>query len=486
MLPARQLASRTREAFGGGVTVNQTIGDAASFTPSSVGNLSSPRRVAAIYAMPAVAGGFMGNMIGFYFMKYATDVLLIAPAAIGLIFGASRIWDAVTDPIVGYWSDKTRTRWGRRRPFVMAFALPLALSFFALWSPPHGLTETGRLVWIGVAIFGFSTAVTGFGMPYVALGAELSKDYHERTRIFSWTQIAGGIGGLMGLAALAPLISGDADQRAQVPQLALCVALLSLPMTAFAVSRLRERPENWGRGPATPFTAVRDVCRNAHARPLLAAALFGTLGGASAKLAVPYSCEYVLGSLDLMPLVLLAYVVPMILAQPIWLPLSRRFDKREVWIAAAIVQALGLGGFFFADSLPFPLLLAMVGIAGAADGGTSVLGTSIKADVIDADELATGERKEGSYFAMCGLAMKTSYGLAIFLVGFVLQIAGFDAGGPQSASAIWAIRGLQAVIPFVFLSLGCLCMTRLRLNAMEHARIRQALDARHLDRAPSS
>ena len=112
------------------------------------------------------------------------------------------------------------------------------------------------------------------------------------------------MGGLMGLAALAPLISGDADQRAQVPQLALCVALLSLPMTAFAVTRLRERPENWGRGPATPFTAVRDVCRNAHARPLLAAALFGTLGGASAKLAVPYSCEYVLGSLDLMPLLI--------------------------------------------------------------------------------------------------------------------------------------------------------------------------------------
>ena len=223
---------------------------------------------------------------------------------------------------------------------------------------------------------------------------------------------------------------------------------------------------------------MRDVWQNPHARPLIAAALLGTLGGACAKLAVPYACEYVLGGLDLMPVVLIAYVVPLILAQPLWLPLSRRFDKREVWMAAAIVQALGLGGFFFGTWIPFPALLVLVALAGAADGGTSVLGLSIKADVIDADELATGERKEGAYFAMWSLAMKTSFGLAVFLVGSVLQVAGFEAGAAQSDSALLAIRGLQAIVPFVFLSLGCLCMTRLRLNASEHQRIRETLAAR--------
>ncbi len=459
-------------------SVNDTLSHGTLPATTALGGESAARRVAALYALPAIAGGFMGNMIGFYFMKYSTDVLLLAPGAIGLIFGASRIWDAVTDPLAGYWSDKTVSRWGRRRPWMIAFALPLAVSFVALWAPPQALSDTGLLIWAGVSIFAFSTAVTGFGMPYGALGAELSTDYHERTRIFTWSKIAGSSGGLLGLAALAPLIAGGADQRMQVPLLALGVALVSLPLTGFSVARLRERPENWGRGPRSPWSALRDVWQNPHARPLLGAALLGTLGGACAKLAVPYACQYVLGDLDLMPVVLVAYVVPLILAQPLWLPLSRRFDKRAVWMGACIVQALGLGGFFFATSIPFPALFVLIALAGACDGGTSVLALSIKADVIDADELATGERKEGAYFAMWGLAMKTSFGLAIFLVGFVLQAAGFVAGAAQSDTALLAIGGLQAVMPFVFLLLSCLCMTRLRLNASEHRRIREALAAR--------
>jgi GPH family glycoside/pentoside/hexuronide:cation symporter len=458
--------------------VSEAAIEEGTIAPRARAGLSAARRVAALYALPAIAGGFMGNMIGFYFMKYSTDVLLLAPGAIGAIFGASRIWDAVTDPFAGYLSDKTRTRWGRRRPWMLAFAIPLAVSFVALWSPPRGLSDFGLLVWLAVAIFGFSTAVTGFGMPYGALGAELSTDYHERTRIFTWAKIAGASGGLLGLAALAPLISQSADQRSDIPLLALAVALFSLPLTAYSVAKLRERPENWGRGPRSPWAAVRDVWRNQHARPLLAAGLLGTLGGGSAKLAVPYACEYVLGDLELMPVVLVGYIVPMILAQPIWLPLSQRFDKREVWMAASLLQALGLGAFFFGTSIPFWLLLAFVALAGACDGGTGVLGLSIKADVIDADELATGERKEGAYFAMWGLAMKTSFGIAIFLVGFVLEFAGFEAGQAQSEPSLFAIRALQAIVPFIFLSLGCLCMTRLRLNAAEHQRIREALARR--------
>lgn len=442
---------------------------------------ATARRLAATYAMPALAAGFMGNMVGFYFMKYSTDVLLLAPATVGVIFGASRIWDAVTDPLAGYFSDKTRTRLGRRRPWMLAFALPLALSFVGMWSPPTQLSGAWLVVWIGAAVFAFSAAMTGFGMPYGALGAELSTDYHERTRLFTWSKIAEAGGGLLGLGALAALISGVGDQRTQIPLLACGVGLVSVVLTALAVARLRERPENWGRGARSPSAGLRDVWRNRHARPLLAAALLGTAGGACAKLAVPYSCEYLLGDLALMPVVLVAYVGPLILAQPIWLPLSRRFGKREIWLAAAAVQAAGLGGFFFGDAIPFPLLLGLVAIAGAADGGTSVLGTSIKADVIDADELRTGERKEGLYFAMWGLAMKTSFGIGIFFVGFVLQLASFEPGTSQPASALWAIRALQGLVPFVFLSLGCLCMARLQLDEREHARIRRAIASRGRD-----
>ena len=359
---------------------------------------------------------------------------------------------------------------------MLAAAVPLALCFFALWSPPRSLDGTGLVLWVTCATFGLSTAITVFGMPHVSLGAELTTDYHERTRIFTWSKVFEAGGGLAGLGLLALVISSDAPQRTPIAWLTGSVAVLCVVLIAVSVARLRERPENQGRGARNASGAIRDVWRNRHARPVLLAGLLGTLGGACAKLTVPR--EYILGDLEIMPVLLLAYIVPLILAQPLWLPLSRRFDKRRVWLAAASIQAAGLGMFFFGDWLPFALLLACIGFAGAADGGISVLGVSLKADVIDADELETNERKEGTYFAVWGLAMKMAFGIAAMFVGWLLGAAGFEPGGVQSETSVFAIRALQGLLPLVFLAAGVVCMLRFRLDEAEHARIRSALAAR--------
>jgi GPH family glycoside/pentoside/hexuronide:cation symporter len=433
------------------------------------------------YAAPLLAIGFMTHMVSFYFLKYATDVLLIAPASVGLVFGAARIWDAVTDPPAGYWSDRTRTRFGRRRPWMLAAALPLALSYVALWSPPESLGEHTILLWTALALFALQTATTVFGMPHAALGAEISSDHHERTRVFTWAKVFEAGGGLLGLGVLALLVTNLPDQRRALASVSAGVGCACVALVAISVARLREPAAHQGRGAREGWRAVGDVWRNRHARPLLLAGTLGSLGGACAKLSVPYACHYLLGDLALMPALLGAFVLPFLLAQPIWLPLSRRFGKRAVWLAASAVQALGLGALFFGDQLPLAGLFACVAVAGAADGGTSVLGLSLKADVIDADELATGERKEGTYFAMWGLAMKTSFGLATVCVGWGLEAAGFEPGAVQSSTSLFGIRTLQGLVPCVFLSAAFLCMLRFRLDAAEHARIRRALDARRLE-----
>jgi GPH family glycoside/pentoside/hexuronide:cation symporter len=400
---------------------------------------------------------------------------------VGLVFGAARIWDAVTDPPAGYWSDRTRTRMGRRRPWMLAAALPLALSYAALWSPPESLGAHATLLWTALALFGLQTATTIFGMPHAALGAEISADTHERTRVFTWAKGFEAGGGLVGLGVLALILTGVSDQRGALAGLAVGVGCVCVALIAGSVARLREPTAHQERGAREGLRALGDVWRNRHARTLLLAGTLGSLGGACAKLSVPYSCHYLLGDLDLMPPLLGAYVLPFLLAQPIWLPLSRRFGKRAVWLAASAMQALGLGALFFGDLLPLAGLFACVAVAGAADGGTSVLGLSLKADVIDADELVTDERKEGTYFAMWGLAMKTSFGLAAVCVGWGLQAAGFEPGAVQSSASLLGIRALQGLVPCVFLSAGLLCMLRFRLDAAEHARIRRALDARRAE-----
>ena len=128
-------------------------------------------------AIPTVGAGYMFCLVSLYLMKFATDVLLIAPAVMGFIFGVSRFWDAVSDPLVGYLSDKTQTRLGRRRPWIFASIIPVGLSFWMLSAPPENLSDNLLVTWMAVAVIGFYSAQTVCGATYVA-GAELTDDYH--------------------------------------------------------------------------------------------------------------------------------------------------------------------------------------------------------------------------------------------------------------------------------------------------------------------
>ena len=134
------------------------------------------------YSLPAAPLVFMTFLANLYLLKFTTDVLQIAPALFGLIFAAARVWDAASDPLVGYWSDRTRSRLGRRRPWLLASCVPLAIAFAAVWSPPSLPGHTIEL-WIGLAIFLYYTAYTAAAVPHLALGAELTLDYHERSRL---------------------------------------------------------------------------------------------------------------------------------------------------------------------------------------------------------------------------------------------------------------------------------------------------------------
>ena len=134
------------------------------------------------------------TLVNFYLLKFSTDVLLIAPAVVGTMLLLARFWDAITDPLAGWLSDRTHTRLGRRRPWLLGAALPFAASVVMLWSPPADLEETALIAWVGVAILLFYTAYTAVRIPHLAFAAELDRGYHERTRVFAVLQAVEGIG----------------------------------------------------------------------------------------------------------------------------------------------------------------------------------------------------------------------------------------------------------------------------------------------------
>ncbi|SVC97595.1 uncharacterized protein METZ01_LOCUS350449, partial [marine metagenome] len=133
-------------------------------------------------------------MFSTYLMKFSTDVLLIAPAVMGTLLAASRLWDAVSDPVVGYLSDNTKSSVGRRRVWLYAAAIPMGMGMVMMWSPPLSFSGWLLVLWMGIALFAYETASTAFYVPHGALGVELTPNYHERTRLFGYTHMISAIG----------------------------------------------------------------------------------------------------------------------------------------------------------------------------------------------------------------------------------------------------------------------------------------------------
>ena len=165
------------------------------------------------YSLPRVGMGIMGLLFGTYLMKFATDVLLIAPAVMGGLLAASRFWDAISDPLAGYLSDRTRSPVGRRRIWMYAAAIPMGAGLVMIWSPPLALEGLWLVAWMGAALLLYETASTAFFVPHGALGVELTPNYHDSTRLFGWSHMIGAIGMVAGLGSLQLMNVAD-DKRA--------------------------------------------------------------------------------------------------------------------------------------------------------------------------------------------------------------------------------------------------------------------------------
>lgn len=411
-----------------------------------------------------------------FVLKFATDVLLL-PATFGVLVGASRVWDAVSDPAIGYLSDRTRSRLGRRRPWMLA-ALPVLAGFFAmLWMPPAGLSGPALVAWMGVALLGFYTAYTMYAVPHNALGAELSLDHHERNRIFALRHVSF----IMGIIVAFPAVqwaNNAADRREAALALGLAGLVLIPALLVIPALFVSEREAHQGRGAENPWAAFRDVGQNPHARVLLLVIFIESLGGGVLGVLAPYVAEYVLGRPDLIAALPGAYVAASVLSIPLWLRLARRFGKRRVWRWAMVGTALSFGGTVFVGRDDWILLAALLTGAGIAAGCGGAISQSLLADIIDYDELRTGQRKEGAYSAVAGFAYKAAAGGTVMLAGVALGASGFEPNVAQGPAALWTLKGLFAGAPFTAYVVGAWLFGRFHLDEAEHARVRAELDRR--------
>jgi GPH family glycoside/pentoside/hexuronide:cation symporter len=415
-------------------------------------------------------------LVQFYFLNFATDVLLLAPLGVGILFALGRLWDAVSDPIVGTLSDRTHSRLGRRRPWMFA-GIPLLMgSLLMIFSPPD-FAPAGLYAWVAVALVFFYSAFTMYSVPHSAWGAELTTDHHERSRIFGASAAAFTFGMMFAFGGMQYVISADVPREAASRLVFAAIFVLPLILLVPPV-RLRERAEHQGRGATSSWQAMRDVLQNPHARLLLMAQFIQLAGSGTLGLMAPYLMRYVLKRPDLTGAMPAIFTVSTMLSIPIWLRLSRRLGKKKSWVIGLFGSGLSFGMITFAPEGNIPFLALVLASAGFFTASGMMVGNSILADVIDYDEYLTGERKEGAYAAAWGFAIKSATAVVIILVSVALQLSDFKANAEQTEGTILMLRILNGVFPFVMFTLGAAIFTGFQFNEKEHAEVRAALDRR--------
>lgn len=461
---------------------NGTDASAAAAAPSHMPSHILSNGTIACFALPVMASGYMFCIVSLYAMKFATDVLLIAPAVMGLLFGISRLWDAVSDPLVGYWSDGTRSRLGRRRPWILAAMLPVVLSFWMLFSPPTSLSTGQLAVWMGVAIVGFYTAQTLMVIPHMSLGAELSQEPHNRNKIFG-ARHAGWISGyIVALVTLYLLLNAEGESAAAVRALAseqtFYIGVIALLCFGLCVWAVRERSDYAGRGGHNPLRALRDLWRNGPARLILIVHFVQEVAMSSITILTVYVAEYVAHVPRAAPLFILCYLVFSVAPTPLWIALARRWGKKRLWIASLLFSGVAFGGMYFVGPGDIILLLVLAALAGLVGGCGYVVGPAALSDVIDLDEYRTGERKEGAYAAGWYFVQKSAYGIMLVITGFALSWAGFVPKVEQTEEVIFVLRFLYALLPLICFLLAAVMFVRYTLDEAAHTEIVRALKAK--------
>lgn len=412
-----------------------------------------PWSVRAAYSAPALALAAVGIPVYVYLPKFYSDVIGVSVGTIGALILAARLFDAVTDPAVGWLSDRAHTRAGRRRPFIGAAALPLAAAFALLFTPPASFGIDGSVVWLAIwlfATFAFWTLVT---VPYEALGPELTSDYDERTSVLALRDgmlLAGTLA-----ASAAPVLVGTAlgltdsgsDERTRFATLGLLYAPVLLGACWWCVAAVRERTPQ--PQPQPPAAAAGAMLRNRPFAVLLASYVVSAFGSNLPAALLLYYVEYVLqaGSAELF---LVAYLLTGIVALPLWVWLSARIGKKNSWILAMCVNTGAFAGVWFLGPGDAVAYAGLVFVSGIGLGATLALPSSLQADVIDYDELLTGQRREGRYIGIWAVSRKAAAALGVGVALPILGAAGYQPNVAQTPAVVDTLRLLYAAVP-------CLC-----------------------------
>lgn len=438
-------------------------------TGEDAGSPRLGRSVLTAYAAPALPLAAMYFPVYVFLSEFYADTHGLSLVAIGTVFILVRVFDAISDPMVGILSDRITTRWGRRRPWL---ALGTPLVGFAAWMlfvPPEGVSTTFFTLWLFLLTLGWTVMLT----PYFAWGAELTGDYAERSTVSIWRETTGLVGTILA-AVLYSL--GETAEEGMCNVAVLIVA--GLPVAVILCLARVPEPRDFSRTQASIGSLWRVLTGERLFLRLLAAFF---INGAANALPAGLFLFFVgqrLGAPDLGGPLLILYFGAAVVAAPLWPWLVRRgYPKHGVWCGAMLYACLVFAAVLFLREGDIMAFVVICALSGAALGADLSLPAAMQADLVDLDTARSGSQRTGAFFALWSLAQKFalagSGGAALILLGWI----GFSASDPNSEGALHGLSLLYALAPIVLKLAAIRLMWRFPMDEIEQKALRLRIEA---------
>lgn len=408
-----------------------------------------------LYAFADLGGGITDFPIAIFLIPFYTEVMGLGPSVVGWVVLATGLYDIITDPLMGVITDRTRTRWGRRRIYFLVGALPLGLSFWWMFSPVGSNATMSFLL----AYIVFYTAMDFVFIPHYAMSAELTPDYDGRTRVQGYNRSFWIIGLLLGV--IIPILMEGAfpEKRTTFHYIGLIMGGLMTLTVLVTFFGTKENPAFWRDVHVSLVDGIRAIAKNRNFLLLALCNFVYSAGCAIPNTLLLYYAKHYLKVEEAKVLAAVPiYLVASIASVPVWVYCSRKLQKKAAYMLAFITAAIGgFASLIIQPGQVIPLYVIFA-IAGAGYGGLMAVPGSMVSDVIDIDEYETAERREGIYFGVWEFFRKTSHNIAIWMVLQLLSLIGYVQQAQQTPEVENYIRLMFAIMPGVVYLAGVVLM----------------------------
>ncbi len=417
------------------------------------------------------------SSLSFLLINYLTDVVGLYAGWAGLALMLGKVWDAITDPMVGFFSDRTKSRFGRRRPWMLFGALPLGIVYAVLFIKPSVTGQMQLFVWAAGMYILLCTAYTIVNIPYISLIPELSKDYDERTNLNGYRSIFSVLGTLIGAGAAVPLLGLFGTRTEGYAGVGIIFGFIIFASALVPVIFVREAPSSGQLQDSNVIKSYLAVLKNAPFLKILLAFGFATAGISVTTAVLIYYFKYVFLSEAYLTGAILSLLVCSMIFIPISVLTSKILGKKLTYIIGLCLLSLSLlMVFLFGHQVSITIVYFFLALGGCGLSTHYVLPWSMLPDAVEYDVMQTGIRREGVYFGLWTFVSKIGTAFAGLIVGTVLSVSGYAANALQSATAILGIRALVGPVTMIFFILAIIAIAGYPLDKETYEGLQRTKD----------